>query len=141
LVIAPYFAQAAYLVTAALLLIADLWLLWPPGPSRAPLLAEAAIVVVTTHLVVPLTWYHHLTMTFIGFAVLIASWRDWRRPSAAMVAWGVAYVCLAIHGLFWHVFVGQTLVLDLATWAELLLWILLAFDLYQLRTRRAISLR
>jgi hypothetical protein len=137
LMIAPSFALVAYLLTAALLLIADLWLLWPWGPSRVPLLAEAAIIVVTTHLIVPLTWYHHLTMTFIGFAALVDAWRDWRRPSPAMVAWGVAYIFLAIHGLFWHVFVGQTLLLDLATWAELLIWLLLAHELYRLRTRRA----
>jgi glycosyl transferase family 87 len=141
LIAAPFLAVAAYLVTAALLLIADLWLLWPSGPTRVPLLAEAAIVVVTTHLIVPLTWYHHLTMTFIGFAVLIASWRDWRRSYPAMVALGVAYMCLAIHGLFWHAFVGQTLLLDLATWAELLIWILLALDLYRLRTSRSLSPR
>ena len=116
-----------------LILLADLWLLWPPGSRRTTWLPEVALIIVTTHLVVPLTWYHHLTMLLPAFAILISAWQHFRKPTVPAIVACLAYMLLAIHGLFWHWFVGQTLLLDLATWAQLLLWFLLAGEVQRTR--------
>jgi hypothetical protein len=129
LLLAPGLAAAAYALSASLLGLGALALLWPPGNTSRPAGLEFSLIVVTTHLVVPLTWYHHLSMIFIAFAVLILRWPEPGRLTASALALAVAYFLLAVHGLLWHFFVGHTLLLDFATWSELIVWCLLALEI------------
>jgi hypothetical protein len=124
-------------VYPALLLVGGIILLvlfWPPGRRGRPLDIEAALLIVSTLLLAPFTWFHHLTLLFIGFAVLITRWSDWRRHRWELAALGAAYVSLAVHGLLWKLLDGSTLLLDGGTWASLLLWVLLVRQLFYERT-------
>jgi hypothetical protein len=129
LVNAPQLASPIYWLLAAAFAVATLALLWPPGRQARPFELEAGLLIVTTHLLASATWYHHLAMIFIAFATLIKRWPDWRRPHPSMLLLGLAYALLAVQGLAWKWFVGYTLLLDLATWAEIIVWGLSAVQL------------
>ncbi len=129
LVNAPQLASPIYWSLAVAFGVATLAILWPPGRQARSFELEAALLVVTTHLLSTETWYHHLTMVFIAFAALIKRWPDWRRPHPGMLMLFIAYVLLAVQGLAWKWFVGYTLLLDLATWAGIIVWGLLAVQL------------
>lgn len=133
LVNAPQLFLPFYLAICSSFALITFALLWPLGARSESIELQAAILIVLTHLVFPTTWFHHLSMTFIAFAVLIERWGDWRRPGWDMAALAFAYLLLAVYGLFWHRFVGQTLLLDLATWAEVIIFALLGAQLWRLR--------
>ena len=129
LVNAPQLASPIYWSLVVAFGVATLALLWPPGRQVRSFELEAALLIMTTHLLASSTWYHHLTMVFIAFAVLIKRWPDWRHPHPGMLMLCVAYVLLAVQGLAWKWFVGYALLLDLATWAGIIVWGLLAVQL------------
>jgi hypothetical protein len=86
-------------------------------------------MVIATHLLPSVSWYHHLALLLVPTMVLLwrgldgGGRRDWR-------VWWVV-VCLAlldVQGLFWHQLAGWTLLLSLGTYAMLFLWAALAWQ-------------
>lgn len=134
---APGLALPLYLACIALTGGVLFWLLWPAGPrSPAQLELEAALLITTTHLLAPLTWYHHLTLLLVALAVLVRCWPDWRRHWWELLLLAGVVLALAVHGLLWKQLVGHTLLLDLGTWASLLLCLLLARQVCQARQKK-----
>jgi hypothetical protein len=126
--LSPQTGLAIYVGLAVLFGLSTLALLWPSGSSKRPIELEAAFLVVATHLVMNQTWYHHLTMVLIAFAVLVERWDDWRRvtPSKALLA--ASYVGLSVHGIAYKLFLANSWMLDTGAWCTLVLWALLAVE-------------
>ncbi|MCG6534040.1 MAG: DUF2029 domain-containing protein [Syntrophales bacterium LBB04] len=61
---------------------------------------EAALFIAATHLIVPLTWYHHLTMMIIVFSFVIVYWHDFKLNSMTMLLL-TGLVVTDMHGIFW----------------------------------------
>lgn len=61
---------------------------------------EAALLIAATHLIVPLTWYHHLTMLVIVFAFTIVYWNVFKIDVAAILLLS-GFILTDIHGLLW----------------------------------------
>jgi len=61
---------------------------------------EAALLIVTTHLITPLTWYHHLTMLIIVFALIIVYWDDFKLDMTAILLL-LGLILTDMHGLLW----------------------------------------
>lgn len=61
---------------------------------------EAALLIVTTHLITPLTWYHHLTMLIIVFAFIILYWNDFKLDMTAILLL-LGFIFTDMHGIFW----------------------------------------
>jgi hypothetical protein len=115
---------------AGLLALAATFALCRPGrPIRERVDVEVGLMVIATHLLPSVSWYHHLALLLVPTMVLLwrgldgGGRRDWR-------VWWVV-VCLAlldVQGLFWHQLAGWTLLLSLGTYAMLLLWAALAWQ-------------
>ncbi|NJP07570.1 MAG: DUF2029 domain-containing protein [Chloroflexaceae bacterium] len=135
--VAPQLAESVFVGLLLVFALAVLGLLWPSGRHERGLDLEIAMLIVTTHLLAPLTWYHHLTMLFIAFAVLIARWHPWQQYRGRLLLLALAYCALGVHGLFWKQLVGMTMLLDLGTWSSVVLWALLVWQLWEERGQRS----
>jgi hypothetical protein len=69
-------------------------------PDRRNFEMEAALLIAATHLIVPLTWYHHLTMLILVLAFVVVSWNN-LKVSMAVVLLLLGFVLTDIHGLLW----------------------------------------
>jgi hypothetical protein len=121
----PTLAVPVYLIVASSFVILTAWLIWTHGTTPQNFELQMALLTVTTHLVAPLTWYHHLAMLFIAFAVLLIRWTDWRKPSGAVIALGIVYALTGLYGLTWKWYIGYTILQDTVTWSLLVVWLLL----------------
>jgi hypothetical protein len=131
---APQMVLPVYWTLSLILVGASLALLWPFGRHLQLFEGESALFVITTLLVSPVTEIHQFAMSFLGFAVLAQDWQNFRRPRWDTVALATAYIMTNLgfvvvrRELF-----GQTLLLDLAAWGQIILWVLLAFKMYKRR--------
>lgn len=137
----PALARTLTLAASLALIVATALLSWPYQPSRETFCLEAGLVIVTTHLVAPLSWYHHMVLAFVALA---AAWQAAPAhrpfdPVRAVIL--VAYVLINLQGLLWHQLSGHTAFLSLATYGALILWALLAWQIIQRKwqTPRTIS--
>ena len=125
----PQTGLTIYVGVVLLLGLSTVALLLPPGKPKRPIELEAALLIVATHLLMNQTWYHHLTMVLIAFAVLIERWNDWRLitlPKAMLV---LSYVGLSAYGVVYKLFPAGSWMLDVGAWSTLVLWTLLAVEL------------
>lgn len=131
LVNAPQILVPLYLVLAGAFGFATLGLLWPFGRRGRSLELEVGLLLVTTSLVFPFTWYDHLTLMFIPIVVLVERWQHWRHFSMDMLLLTVAYVFMNFEAwLFWtHFWTYFPPLLSLATASEIITWVLLARQL------------
>ena len=129
-----------YSAVGALLVLGTLMILWPPGRRAGDLGLEAGLLIAATTLLFPATEFHHLIMLLLCFAPLILAWqlpgkRSWK-------SWGalaVAYALITIQGIYdFNLFGLSKYSPDLrisfftllsSTWAQVILWILLAIQL------------
>jgi len=133
LVLPVYFALALGFGVAVLLL------LWPFGPSKRSLELDAALLLVTTLLVSPITELNHMEIAFVAFPALLAC--SSLRSHALYQRFGltIAYFLIEAHALFLKYRVFQTvLLLDLATWGMLILWLLLAIEIHS-QSKRTVN--
>jgi hypothetical protein len=125
----PQTSLTIYVAVVVLFGLSTLALLLPPGKPKRPIELEAALLIVATHLLMNQTWYHHLTMVLIAFAVLIERWDEGRRitlPKAMLV---LSYVGLSAYGVLYKLFLANSWMLDVGAWSALILWTLLAVEL------------
>lgn len=69
-------------------------------PDRRHFEIEAALLIAATHLIVPATWYHHLTMLIIVFAFVVVYW-DHFELDALSILLLLGLILTNIHGLLW----------------------------------------
>ncbi|MGA2240403.1 MAG: glycosyltransferase family 87 protein [Candidatus Bathyarchaeia archaeon] len=142
----PQWIILVYSAVGALLVLGTLMILWPPGRRAGDLGLEAGLLIAATTLLFPATEFHHLIMLLLCFAPLIAAWplpskRSWK-------SWGalaVAYALITIQGIYdFNLFGLSKYSPDLrisfstllsSTWAQVILWILLAIQLRRHRNR------
>lgn len=137
LVNAPQITIPMYWALAAVVLVVSLALLRPLGTDWRWFDIEVAFLIVTSQLLSPVTEINHLALSFIAYAVLIERWNCSRRSSWKELALALAYAMINVHvilrySLWSQLVVGITPLLDLGTWAEIIVWVLLA---NQLRNR------
>ena len=61
---------------------------------------EAALLIAATHLIVPLTWYHHLTMLIIVMAFVVIFWNAFKLDVIAILLL-LGFILTDIHGFLW----------------------------------------
>lgn len=118
----PALAKALTLIFSFVLVLATGALCWPERISKDLFALEAGLVIVTTHLITPTGWFHHLALAFVAFAV---AWRS--ASSRERLFLLIAYTLVNVQGLFWHQLVGHTALLSLGTYGLLILWGVLAW--------------
>lgn len=69
-------------------------------PDRRHFEIEAALLIAATHLIVPGTWYHHLTMLIIVLAFVIVYWKDFK-PDITSTLLLLGLILTNMHGLLW----------------------------------------
>jgi hypothetical protein len=69
-------------------------------PDRRHFEIESALLITATHLIVPRTWYHHLTMLMIILAFVIIYWNVFKLDIAAMLLLS-GLILTDIHGIVW----------------------------------------
>ncbi|MCS7287392.1 MAG: hypothetical protein NZ653_09690 [Anaerolineae bacterium] len=79
---------------------------------------------VTTHLIAPVSWFHHMALAFVALLVAWQFASGWERVFILL-----AYALMNLQGLFWHQLVGYTLLLSLGTYGLLILWGVLAWQI------------
>lgn len=125
----PALAHTLTLITSLALVVVTAMLCWPRRSLEKTLfLSEVGLVVVATHLVAPISWYHHMALAFIA---LVAAWVALPRerllnPMRTVLL--ASYVLIELQGLLWHRMIGHTVFLSLGTYALLLLWMVLAWE-------------
>ena len=114
----PELARALSIVVATLLLIGVAALTWPrPGDAGAFAL-ETGLVLVTTNLIFPISWYHHAV---ISIAPWLLAWHA--APSRRWRAWLVAaFALIDAQGVLWHRLEGHTLLLSLGTYGLIIVF-------------------
>lgn len=132
---APDVAWAMYLVLAGAFVLAALAVLRSSGRAGSVTWVHAAFIIVTTELVFPVAFYHHLTIEFPAVALALASAPYRMRPRRFALFFGVFFVLFIIPGLAWKRLVGYTPLLDLGTIAQIMLWGLIAYGLVTERRR------
>ncbi|MDW8068959.1 MAG: glycosyltransferase family 87 protein [Anaerolineae bacterium] len=126
----PALAKTLTLSVSAVLALATAALCWPGKFSKDLFLLEAGLVVVTTHLIAPVSWFHHMALAFVALSVAWQSASGWERVCIL-----IAYFLMNLQGLFWHPLVGHTLLLSLGTYGLLVLWGVLAWQMVKHRRR------
>ena len=138
---APSLARTLTLAASFALITATAVLCWPHQPLRELFCLEVGLVIIATHLIAPISWYHHMALAFVALA---AAWqaapanRPFSRVRAIIF---IAYVLINLQGLLWHQLTGHTALLSLGTYGLLILWGLLAWQIVQRKwqTPRTIS--
>ena len=126
----PQLVLITYWILAVAFVAGALALLWPFGLDLRYFELEFALLLTTTLLLSPITQIHHLTVAFIPFALLIERQQTWKRLNWYMLLSGAAYAMMNIQTVLLQQRVfGNLLLLDLATWAEVIIWGLLAIEL------------
>jgi heme A synthase len=115
------------LVASGGLALGVAFLTWPRRNRPDSFALEVGLTLVAFSLIVPLTWYHHLTIDLIP---LLLAWFATSRRSLR-VALVIAYGFIGVQGLAWKVFTGQTLLLSLGTYGLLLIYAVTAIILWQ----------
>lgn len=69
-------------------------------PDRRHFEIESALLIAATHLIVPLTWYHHLTMLIIVLAFVVVYWKNFK-PDILSILLLFGLILTDIHGLLW----------------------------------------
>ncbi len=127
----PALAKALTLATSLILVLATVALCWPGQVSGGLFFLETGLVLVTTHLIAPISWLHHLTVAFVA---LLAAWQAassrWERVLVLL-----SYVLIDLQGVLWHWLVGYTLLLSLGTYGLLILWGVLAWQTVRFRQK------
>ena len=135
----PQLALPIYFALALVFGVAVLYLLWPFGRSRRAVELDAALLLVTTLLLSPITELNHMEVAFVAFPALLAC--SLLRSHALYQKLGltIAYFLIEVHALFLKYRVFQTvLLLDLATWGMLILWLLLSIEIHS-QTKRIVN--
>lgn len=117
-------ARTLTLIASLILILATGVLCWPGKFSEGLFVLEAGLLIVTTHLITPVGWFHHMALAFVALAVAWWSASNWER---ALIL--IAYVLINVQGLFWHQLVGYTPLLSLGTYGLLILWGILAWQI------------
>lgn len=121
----PTLAKTLTLIATLTLVLAAVALCWPGKPlTRRSFLLEAGLIIVTTHLIAPVNWFHHMALAFVA---LLIAWKSASDRERALIL--AAYILINLQGLFWHQFVGYTLLLSLGTYGLLILWGILAWQI------------
>jgi hypothetical protein len=95
---------------------------------------EAALLIAATHLVAPLTWYHHLTMLVLVLGVVVVHWRSRPRSDIVLGLLLAGFLLTDLHGLAWRQLAGlHPALTNFPALTTLLLW---ALVLTELRARR-----
>ncbi len=124
----PALATVLACLTAAGLALLAARLCWPRRPDAFAL--QVGLVLVTSSLIVPTSWYHHFTIDLI--ALLIAWEANTQRARRAALL--IAYALIGIQGLLWKAFADQVLLLSLATYGLLIVYGTLAARLWVTRS-------
>ncbi len=125
----PTAARWVGLMLAALLAAATLLLCWPPGNPSVWSDAQLGLILAAIPLVNARTWYHHYSVMAIPVAILLSRSKGKSRRWWALTAFG--YGLMAVFGVGWHTFVGITPLLDAATTGSLIIWGLLAYEVWR----------
>lgn len=125
----PALARALTLATSLILVLATAVLCWPGRVSEDLFVLEVSLVLITTHLIAPFSWFHHMTVAFVA---LIAAWQvassRWERALVLL-----SYILIDLQGVLWHRLVGHSLLLSLGTYGLLILWGVLAWQTIRFR--------
>lgn len=111
--------------------IATFLLCWPGRPLQDFLLEEVSLVIIATLLFPSIAWYHFQILLLIPIFTLF--WNRPESPYRRKLAW-IAIGCLVminLQGILWPVLLKQVLLLSLATYAMLILWGTLAWELFR----------
>jgi hypothetical protein len=128
---APNLALPIYWGSVGVLALVTIALLWPFGKRIARFRMEVGLLIMTTLLASPVTELHHLTISVIAFAILVEGWKDWARLNLSTVAVTIAYLSMNVQGFLLHErFTGPTVLVDFATWGEIILWLVLAVEIH-----------
>lgn len=114
-------AWSLYLLVAGSIgVISVLAILRRPEAHRFQI--EASLLIAATHLIVPLTWYHHLTMLIIVMAFVIVYWPDAEIAKASVLLLSGLFL-LNLHGVLWKQFANLHPILSsFPVLITLLLW-------------------
>jgi Glycosyltransferase family 87 len=94
--------------------------------NRKALEIESALLVVTTLLIAPRTWYHHLAMLALVFSFIVIYWDKNFRWNTMAIILLIGFLLTNIHGLAWKQLSGLHLALtNFPTLTALFLWCLL----------------
>ncbi len=108
-------ANILSLFTAGVLGLIAAYLTW--SHREDTFVPGAGLVMVTFSLIVPVSWYHHFTIDLIP--LLVAWYAATRRHLRILLL--LAFGLLAVQGLAWKAFIGQTLLLSLGMYGLLLI--------------------
>jgi len=113
--------------------IATVLVCWPRGQIERFFDLEASLVIVTTFLVSPTAFNHHLVLLAVPFTVLAHRVLAGELPRWTASVAALAYVLIDVQGALWHQFADlrRTELLSLATYGMLMLWALLAWIITQ----------
>ena len=135
----PQLALPIYFALALVFGVAVLYLLWPFGRSRKAVELDAALLLVTTLLLSPITELNHMEIAFVAFPALLACSSLRSHALYQRLGLTIAYFLIEVHALFLKYRVFQTvLLLDLATWGMLILWLLLSIEIHS-QTKRIVN--
>jgi hypothetical protein len=125
----PQLGLTLSLMVSAALIFGTAILTWPRRmQARDTFALETGLVLVTANLVLPVMWYHHLAVTVM--AVIVA----WHGASRGRRAWlAAAMIFIAMQGLAWHRFEGHLLLLSLGTYGLLMIYGVVAANLWVAR--------
>lgn len=97
---------------------------------------EAALLVVATHLMVPLTWYHHPSMLLLVLSLILIHRNEPFVPSGTGIFLTLGFVLTDIHGLAWKKLTDfSPISTSFPTLFSLLLWILALTNLMNRQAR------
>lgn len=111
--------------------IATFLLCWPGRPLQDFLFEEVSLVIIATLLFPSIAWYHLQILLLIPIFTLL--WNRPKNPYRRKLAW-IAIGCLVminLQGILWPVLLKEVLLLSLATYAMLILWGTLAWELFR----------
>jgi alpha-1,2-mannosyltransferase len=120
-------ARLLSIAVAGLLVIGVAFLTWPRKNGAETFALETGLVLVTTNLVFPISWYHHAVISIIP---LLLAWHG-ARARAERLCLLVAFVLIDAQGLLWHRFEGLTLLLSLGTYGLLFIYAVTAALVYR----------
>ena len=111
------------------MVVASFLICRPRRPSQLRFLEEVSLIIVITHLLASMTWYHHLAILFVPLFTILSIGLDCRRRRWWLWVAMISLVLIDVQGLLWHSLTSQPLLLSLGTYAMVIMWVLLAWGL------------
>ncbi len=120
-------ARLLSIAVAGVLLIGVAALTWPRPGGAGAFAPETGLVLVTTNLIFPVSWYHHVVISIIP---LLLAWYG-ARARAERLWLLAAFALIDAQGVLWHRFEGHTLLLSLGTYGLLIIYAVTATLVYR----------